>query len=201
LRRGILIVIEGIDGAGKTRVALEIVKRIKELGIEVIYTHEPYTSPFSKALKQLPEKYLKPELEALALAADRYMHVKEIIEPALKKGTIVVADRYYHSSIAYQGAKGASIKWIKILNNWAPKPDLAIYLDVEPEEGLRRRASATSEWPHFEKLAIIEKAREIYLDLIREGELIYVDAMKSLNTVIDEVWRYILKLLKERGLV
>lgn len=200
-RKGIFIVIEGIDGAGKTVVALEIVERIKRLGIEVIYTHEPYTSPFSKALKQLSEKCLDPELEALALAADRYIHVKEVIEPALNKGIIVISDRYYYSSIAYQGAKGASIKWIETLNNWAPDPDLAIYLDVEPEEGLRRRASAISEWPHFEKLSIIKKAREIYLELIKKGKLIYIDAMKPLSIVINSVWSYVLELLKERSIV
>lgn len=200
-RKGVFIVIEGIDGAGKTVVALEIVKRIKKLGIEVIYTHEPYTSPFSKALKQLSEECLDPELEALALAADRYIHVKKVIEPAFKKGIIVISDRYYYSSIAYQGAKGANVEWIETLNNWAPNPDLAIYLDVEPEEGLRRRANAISEWPHFEKLTIIKKAREIYSELVKKGKLICIDAMKPLNIVIDNVWNCILELLKKRNIV
>jgi len=98
--------------------------------------------------------------------------VESSIEPALESGKIVVSDRYVYSSLAYQGAAGLDIAWIKQINRMALPPDLAIYLDVPPEiviKRMRRRRSV------METLQNQRKVREVYMQLVREGHLVLVD--------------------------
>jgi len=182
--RGYLVVIEGIDGSGKTTVAKHIVNMLKEGGINAIYTYEPYNEVFIHVLNSLGKR-MDASFEALILAADRYYHLKEVIEPVLNKGFIVVTDRYYYSSIAYQGARGADISWIKEINKFALKPDVGIYLDIEPELGLKRKAGKPSRIEYLqEDLGILRKARQIYLDIVKSGELFYIDASLNINEVL-----------------
>ena len=200
-RRGVLIVIEGIDGSGKTCIAKELFRRLCSLKISTVYTHEPFTTGFSKTLKELSGAIRDSIVETLALAADRYVHIRSIIEPALRRGSVVICDRYYYSSIAYQGARGADPEWIRIVNRYVIRPDLAIYLDVEPEEGLKRRYGMKSEWPQFETIKIIERARQIYLDLVSQGELILVNAMRNFKEVVSDVWSLVEELLRSRSIL
>ncbi|MEM4697654.1 MAG: dTMP kinase, partial [Zestosphaera sp.] len=137
------IVFEGLDGSGKTTVSLRIVEALAREGFKVLYTYEPYSEDFIKLINDYGKR-LGGVMEAYLMAADRYNHVVSVITPALREGLIVVSDRYYYSSLAYQGAKGVDVEWIKTLNKFAPEPDLAIYLDVEPSVGLRRKKSSTT---------------------------------------------------------
>lgn len=196
--RGLFVVIEGIDGSGKTSVAREIVERLPRLGLEAIYTYEPYESPFSEALRRLKERGpTSPVLDTLAMFCDRAYHVDSVIEPALSRGVSVVADRYYYSTIAYQGAMGADVEWIRGISRVFRKPDLAIYLDVEPEVGLSR--SSGTRWRHYEDLEILRRARKIYMDLVALGELVLVDSMQPLGVVIERTWRLVAEKLPLPG--
>lgn len=191
-----LIAIEGIDGSGKTTVAKLLVSRLRGMGLDARYTYEPFETPFSKALQQLLGR-VSPIVEALAMAADRALHVENVIIPWLREGAIVVTDRYVYSSIAYQGARGADIEWVIELNRFAPKPDLGLYLDVDVDTALSRlRGKSGGRWSTFERREVLLRAREIYLELVRRGELIYVDARRSVDEVVNEVVRYVIEKLR-----
>jgi len=193
---GYLIVFEGIDGSGKTTVAKKLLEKLSELGYKAHYTYEPWESPFSKLLQSFKGK-VSPLIEALLLAADRYYHVTNDIVPKLKEGYVVLLDRYFYSSIAYQGARGADPSWVKELNRYVVKPDLIIYLDVALDIALNRLKGKGSKWGYFEKTELLIKVKEIYESMIESEGFIVVDANRSLNEVVDECFNIIVKKLSE----
>lgn len=139
-----LIVIEGIDGAGTTTQARMLCERLEADGIACHLTREPSDGPVGRLLREiLAGKHEPTEATAhsLLFAADRADHIVREVEPALARGDIVVSDRWYHSSLAYQGT-GEERAWIWQLNQRARKPELTIYLEVDPEVAARRRADA-----------------------------------------------------------
>jgi dTMP kinase len=141
-------------------------------------------------MTELIRKYgraLGAVIETLLMAADRYYHLEEVIKPALSEGKIVVSDRYFYSSIAYQGARGADIKWIKAVNYFAIKPDIAFYLDIPPEVGLSRKRNGNTRIPYLEEdVRTAEKVRAIYKQLVSEEGLIEIDASRSKCSVLRE---------------
>ncbi|OYT50827.1 MAG: dTMP kinase [Desulfurococcales archaeon ex4484_204] len=196
--RNYLIAIEGIDGSGKTTVAKIVVEKLREWGYPATYTYEPFDKRFVEILER-EGPLLGPIFEALVMAADRYYHIERVIKPALEGGDTVVLDRYHYSSIAYQGARGADVEWIKKLNAFVIKPDLAIYLDIPPRVGVLRKRKAWEvmekrKLGYLERIDLLSNVRELYLRLVGEGELVYVDANRGLEDVIREV----LSLIKEK---
>jgi dTMP kinase len=190
-----LIVFEGIDGAGKTTVSRKIVEILSSKGFKTFYTREPSDSPFAQLLNDLKTKIdTGPIIDALAMSLDRAFHMMNEVEPRLAEGYMVVMDRYYHSTIAYQGAMGADIKWIRDINRVFRRPDIAFYLDVSVETAMRRIRDKKSRWPFYEFKDFLSKVRDIYLKLVEENELIYVDAERDLNDVINQV----IKILREK---
>ncbi len=189
--------IEGIDGAGKTTVAKKLVEKLKELGYNAVYTYEPFSSPFSEALKKYIEEAgeVEAEIETLAMALDRLFHVKKVIEPLLKNGYIVITDRYIHSSLAYQGARGIDIEWIKTVNKYAIEPDLVIYLKVPLEVALERIKKKESKWKYFEDVNRLKKVQEIYELFASRGALIAIDATQNIDKVVNQCLRVILSKL------
>ncbi len=200
--KGYLIAIEGIDGSGKTTIAKEIVKWLSERNVKALYTSEPTKSPIGLLIK---EKIISAKarqdarIEALLFAADRLWHVINEILPSLEKGIVVITDRYYFSSIAYQGALGAPISWVKEINKFAPKPNLSIYIDITPEEALRRKRRQGSIKELFENTKYLSKVRKIYLDLVDSGELTLINGMVPLENVIKEALVLVEKLLFPRS--
>ena len=181
--RGKLIVIEGIDGAGKTTIAKYVVDLMISKGIKAIYTREPYDSQIIKLLES-KGKELGAVMEALLLAADRYLHIHEVIRPHLEAGYYVICDRYHYSSLAYQGARGADVNWIKTINFFVIKPDISIYLDVSPEVGLSRLSKDLKRrLRYLEDIELLQKVRSNYLKLVKSKELLYVNAERPLNEV------------------
>lgn len=190
--RGFFIVLEGIDGAGKTSIAHRLSSFLVEKGFDVHYTYEPYDTLYVKALKSDYNMYRDAYLDALTYAADRLVHVRSDILPYLNKGYVVICDRYYYSSAAYQSAQGAPIEWVLEINRYAPKPDLAIYLDVNPEIGIKRREGLNTRFPEYEKLDFLYRVREKYLWLVEKGYMVLVDANKEFNEVYRDVERIVL---------
>lgn len=197
VKEGLLVAIEGLDGAGKTTVAKKLVEKLKELGYKAVYTYEPFSSPFSEALKKYIEEAgeVEAEIETLAMALDRLFHVKKVIEPLLKDGCIVITDRYIHSSLAYQGARGIDIEWIKTVNRYAIEPDLVIYLKVPLEIALERIKKKESKWKYFEDVNRLKKVQEIYELFASRGILIAIDATQSVDKVVEQCLRVILSKL------
>ena len=194
-RRGVFIVFEGIDGSGKSTHIKALAKELKGRGYNVLQTSEPSKDRIGNFIRRYAERNdhrLTPETEALLFAADRFEHVMTVIEPALKKGRIVISDRYLYSSLAYQGAGGLDLDWIREMNRFAPKPDLGILLDILPEFSLQRVKRRKTV---FEVSDYLRKVRNIYLRLVEEGELVRMDADKPRKAVQEEVFSLVNELL------
>jgi len=198
--RGVFIVLEGIDGSGKTTIANMILRELSEMGYKTLYTYEPTDSEIVNIMRTRFGDCRDPYIDALTFALDRLLHIKLKILPALEQGYIVVCDRYYYSSVAYQSALGAPIEWVLEVNKWTLKPDIAVYLDVDPLIALKRKEKTLSRFSEFEKLEIQYKVREVYLNLVNKGLLILVDASRNISEVYSDVRRLILEVVKRKVL-
>jgi len=196
--RGLFVVLEGIDGSGKTTIAKMLVERLRVMGYSAEYTFEPTDSEIVELIRGVYRAYRDAYIDALAFALDRLIHLKRRVIPLLEEGYIVVSDRYMYSSIAYQTASGAPLEWVMEVNRWALKPDLAIYLDVDPLTGLKRRQSMESRFPEFEKLEFIERVRRVYLELVSRGLLVKVDASRPVEEVYKDVERLVVEHLTKK---
>ena len=149
-RPGVLLALEGGEGAGKSTQARLLAIWLRDQGFDVVTTHEPGATKIGLRLRALlldtAHAGLSPRAEALMYAADRAEHVQSVIIPALERGAIVVTDRYVDSSLAYQGGgRQLPVDEIAELNAWATNglvPDLTILLDLSPATGLGRRVSS-----------------------------------------------------------
>ena len=189
---GLLIAFEGGEGSGKTTQARLISIWLRELGYDVVTTHEPGATKVGMRLRALlldtAHTGMSPRAEALMYAADRAEHVTSVIAPALDRGAIVITDRYVDSSLAYQGAgRNLPVEEIARFNLWATGgrvPDLTILLDMDPIAGLSRRARSADRLEAepadfhlrvragFQALARAEPDRYLVLDADRPAEQI-----------------------------
>lgn len=186
---GTFIVFEGGEGAGKSTQARQLSVWLREEGFEVVSTREPGATKLGMRLRTLllerGDTPLSPRAEALLYAADRANHVQSVILPALRRGAIVISDRYVDSTLAYQGAgRELSRAGMERINDWATEelvPHLTVLLDLPPEEGLARnsgehdRIESEPEEFHtqvrsgFRELAARAPERYLVLDA-RDGE-------------------------------
>jgi dTMP kinase len=195
-RKGLLVVLDGIDGSGKTTHSKILATELRRRGVTVLLTCEPTTGPIGTLLREhfLEVSKTYPEVEALLFAADRFLHLKSEIMPAIKRGEVVICDRYVYASLAYQGAQGLSLEWIRQINRFAVKPDLAICLDLPPEVAFRRIAFRARSM--LERLELERKAREVYLKLAESGEMILVNALEPLERVSEQILSMVLEKLQ-----
>lgn len=188
-RPGKLIVVEGIDGAGKTTISKGIAETLKNKGVNVIWSCEPtLDSPYASILREKLKESVKDreELKKLFLE-DRKWHVENLIIPKLEEGYVVVLDRYYLSTIAYQGTQGFRIRDLLVENEtFAPLPDLVVYLDLSTEIALKRIDKRREDGCVFEKREFLEKVNEIYHRILPLFNSVKIKAEKSLKEVLDE---------------
>ncbi len=201
---GIFVVMEGIDGAGKSTQAKLLAKWFEKKGYEVILTKEPTDTAFGKLIRKLvltggkegiiDGARISHEAEALLFAADRAEHVHKLIKPSLESGKVVISDRYFYSSLAYQWARGLDLQWLIDLNRFAVRPDLAILLDLPVKESMRR-INGRSIKTEFDKIVELQrKVRENYLKLAEMfPEMRIVNAQNS----IEDVHRDIVSLVEQ----
>ena len=194
--KGIFVVLEGSDGSGKTTQARVLCAALRRKGYKVHPTAEPSRSTVGRLIRRriLYGKKTRPEVEALLFAADRFLHLESEILPALAVGRIVVCDRYIYASFAYQGAQGVDSQWLQEINQFAIKPDLALYLDVPAKTGMGRIKRKKS---LLEKLELQERVREEYFKLAETGELTLVDATQSIEKVGENVLDLVTSKLRE----
>jgi len=178
------VAIEGIDGSGKST----IISHLAGILPRVYATREPSGGPIGKLIKEwaLRGGSSDPHVDALLFAADRIEHYRWEVKPKLMEGFLVVTERYVESSIAYQGAAGVPINFIKYINSLVPKPDLTVILDVDPQiavERISRRGGAEK----FEHAVYLRRVREIYLQRAAEEGHPVVDASRPPEAVAREV--------------
>ncbi len=194
-KKGIFIVIEGLDGSGKTTQANLLAEKLSS-SYRVHLTAEPSRGKIGTFIREscLYEHVRLPvEAEALLFAADRVEHMQSELKPALDEGKLVICDRYVYSTLAYQGSAGLSLDWIKTTNARALQPDFSIFLDVPPEtvlERLQRKKSV------METLETQQKVREIYLKYVQKNELIRIDGDREKELVADELYAKVGEMLK-----
>jgi len=197
--KGFFICVEGLDGCGKTTQTKLLVRKLRKMGWDAVYTAEPSRGKIGQFIKKYclhGEKRTFPIVEALLFAADRFEHVEREVIPALNEGKIVVSDRYVYSSLAYQGATGLDLKWIEMINEHAIRPDLAIFVDVEPEAVIKRLKLKKSV---MENLETQRKVREVYVKFVEKGELVRIDGNKYTKEVADDILKVVLRFLEKRG--
>jgi len=207
--RGIFITFEGCEGCGKTTHSKAIKKYLVDKGFDVVLTHEPGSTTLGKQIRKilLSEKsVLSPNAELLLFAADRAQHVDSVIMPGLAEGKIVICDRYIDSTVAYQiGGRGLPEDMVRYLNAISSKgliPDLTIFLDVNPEVGIKRVVKSSGKRDRFEmeKIAFHEKVRGAYLNIYKEdpGRVVVINSEKEIKTVQTEIRSAVDKLLDSR---
>ena len=183
-KKGIFICIEGLDGSGKTTQAKILAKKISN----AIYTSEPSKGLIGNYIRKsylYSKKRFSPLVEALLFAADRLEHLESEIIPALNGGKTVICDRYVFSSLAYQGASGISLDWIETINKAIIYPDLAIFIDINPEKSMCRLNSKKS---LMENLKTQLKVRDIYMKFVEDKKLTLVNGDNSKTKVTEELF-------------
>lgn len=173
--RGTFITLEGVDGSGKSTQASLLVERLREQRREVVALREPGGTPISEKIRALlldPENAeMADECELLLYEASRAQLVREVIEPALLRGAIVVCDRFYDSTHAYQhGGRGLSDALVSRANELGCcglSPDVTLVLDIDPAAALARATVQGADRLEAEGLAFQQRVRKDYLALAK----------------------------------
>ncbi|MCP2519798.1 dTMP kinase [Candidatus Aminicenantes bacterium AC-335-K20] len=199
LEKGILIVFEGIDGCGKSTQAKLLFEKLRSLKFDCILLKEPSSGKWGKKIKKLSlfENSISPEEELELFVKDREENTRENIKPALQEKRIVILDRYYFSTIAYQGAKGINLKYIENLNkSIAIEPDIVFILDVEPSVGLSRIENRKKKEKLFEREDYLNKVRRIYNSL-KGKNIIKMDGSQKIDKIREKIEEIVLKYIEK----
>lgn len=201
-RKGLLIVMEGIDGTGKTTQAKKLVEHLNANGYSALFLKEPTDGPIGQKIRELANTgRTTPEEELELFIQDRMENCERNIGPALAQGKIVVLDRYYFSSVAYQGALGLDPEKILKRNEAiAILPDLVILLDLPVREGLRRISQLRkTQNDLFEDEAYLEKVRTIFLQIDRPY-IRRINALEHPEKVFENILRFVKPLIFKKNL-
>jgi len=172
------ITLEGPEGSGKSMQIRDLADYVRELGYEVLTTREPGGTSIGDQIRQvimnMDNTMMHPNTEILLFCAARAQIVTEVIRPNLEKGVVVISDRYRDSTMAYQGyGHGLDLKILQIILDFATgglKPDLTLLLDVDVEQGLKRRRDCGGEWNRLDaqQLEFHKRVRQGYKVMAKE---------------------------------
>jgi dTMP kinase len=192
--QGKLIVIEGLEGAGKSTAMQTVLDVLSKKGITAITTREPGGTPIGEALRSIiknPEysESLEDKTELLLLYSARIQLIEQVIKPALKQGHWVVADRFELSTIAYQGGgRGLDMHFIQSLSEFCLNgfsPDLILYLDIPPELGMQRvRTRGAFDRIEQQSMDFFQRVHLAYLNHIKQqSNVVFIDASQLIEHV------------------
>lgn len=199
MKKGIFITAEGPEGAGKTTIIHMLAENLSKQGYKVMHTREPGGIEIAEQIRSVildkRNTAMDPRTEALLYAAARRQHLVEKVKPALEVGYIILCDRFIDSSLAYQGyARGLGVSEVFSINQFAIEemmPQLTLYFDIAPEEGLARINQHVEREVNrldLEEMNFHHRVREGYLKLLEKSpERIYkIDASQHIETVYKE---------------
>jgi dTMP kinase len=185
-KKGLLIAFEGIDGTGKTTQIELLAEVLRQRGLSVVATREPTDGQYGRKIRELYKnrKSVTPEEELALFLADRREHVAQVIAPALACGQVVLTDRYYYSTAAYQGAAGHDPQKIIAANElFAPMPDMVIIIEVPVSLGIHRVRNFRGETLNdFEQEETLARVAAIFADL-NAPNIRRIDGTGSAETV------------------
>jgi dTMP kinase len=201
----LFITFEGGEGSGKSIQAKELYRRLSQLAVPVLLTHEPGGTPFGQKvgrwLKWAQDADISPLAELMLFNASRAQLVAEVIQPALKSGKVVISDRYADSTTAYQGyGRELDLAMVRAVNKAATQglmPELTILLDILVGEGLARKRTEKQDRFEQETLAFHQRVRQGYLKLAADepGRWLVVDASQSKRKIAEIIWQRVSQLL------
>lgn len=202
-KKGFFITFEGVEGSGKSTQMELLGKFLLERGFDILLTREPGGTEIGDKIRDIlldPEnKGMDKMVEALLYAASRAQLVAEVIKPALEAGKVVICDRYFDSSVAYQVyGRGIPFEVIEAINKWAienAKPDITFFLDISVEVGLERATVFFADRIEKEDIEFHRRVRKGYLELAKKDtkRFITIEALKE----SDEIHRKIIEKIKE----
>lgn len=198
MTKGLLIVFEGIDGTGKSTQMSLLASTLRMKGFSVIETREPTNGKFGQQIRALytNRNRVSREQELELFLADRQEHVHNVLTPGLQQGKIILCDRYYLSTAAYQGAVGFSPAEIIEKNNFAPPPDLALLFYAPPKIGMGRITAGRGDTLNdFEQEASLQKVAAIF-DSLRLPYIERIDASGSIESIQQTVLQAVTPLLR-----
>lgn len=205
-QRGKFIVFEGIDGSGKSTQIRMLSKRIQDMNLKVYTTFEPTAGTIGTLIRQMLSGKIKIDQRTLAFlfAADRMDHLvneENGIRKKIDSGELVICDRYYFSSYAYH-AQYMDMEWVihaNSLNADTLRPDLTVFIDVEPEECFERIQTNRSDFEMYEKIDIMKKVRTNYLKAFERlkdlEKIVVIDGNKLADHVGDDIFREVMKII------
>lgn len=210
---GTLVCVEGIDGSGKSTQLALLRDWLKDSGKDVIFTEWNSSELISQTTKLAKKKnMLSPRTFSLLHAVDFADRLKQIIAPALKAGFIVLADRYAYTAFARDVARGVDPHWVREVYDFAIKPDLAVYFDIDPLTSLERICSnrapkfyeagmdmKLSNDPYESYIIFQSKVIEEYNKMLNEFEIVKLDAKDTIHKKQVEIRRLLKQILKEKG--
>lgn len=208
MKKGLFISFEGCDGCGKTTALKLVEEKLNKNGVFPLMTREPGGSKIAEQIRNIildkanTEEDIKTE--ALLYAASRRQHLIDVVLPALNSGNLVISDRYVDSSLAYQGyARGIGLEAVLSINNFAIDnlyPDLTFFLDLPPQEGLKRIQSRERDKDRLdvEKEEFHKRVYQGYqiVNEIFKDRIIKIDASKSPDEISDKIVSVILEKIK-----
>jgi dTMP kinase len=193
--KSFFVAFEGLDGSGNSTQAMLLETYLRKVGKKAILTKEPTAGIMGGIIKSSLSGELKLSGEAIQLlfSADRAQHIKAQIMPALKKGFIVITDRYLFSSLAYGVASGLDAKWLLEVNKKFPMPNLTFFIDVSPKTSIKRISSGRPQFELFEREKSLEKVRKEYKKLAKKYKFKIINGEDSIDAVHKKVINLIRK--------
>lgn len=195
-RRMPFIVFEGLDGSGNSTQSFALKEWLDAKGFEVYLTKEPTDGLIGCLIRGILRKELTTDEETLSLlfAADRMLHIKNIISKFLNNGIIVISDRYRLSNFAYQSIMGVDINWLKCLNEKTIKPDLTFVIDTPPVVCIRRIQKQRFHMELFEEVDKLTKVMEKYYLLAKdESNAFIIDGNRPKEIVSNEIFQKVIE--------
>lgn len=201
MNRGLLIAFEGIDGTGKSTQLPLLAAYLRSLGYTVVETREPTTGPYGQQIRALyrNRQQVSPEQELELFELDRRQHVQECILPALAQGAIILTDRYYFSTAAYQGAAGCDPELIFARHHFAPEPDMVLLLTMSAGESVARIQELRGEVLNdFEQQEQLEKVAALFASF-PHACIVRIHAAQPMTEVQFAIREAVQPLLEKKG--